>query len=123
MEGEAKVPMYKEVTIEQRAVAVTAIYYSIDGKYFADFTADGVGVITLVNETFIGTETTRVPVDELHEMYKPTDGSTIVKTGALDESYKVATSSGRYFMVQLRTKEVDGTPTTYLYIQEVLDEV
>lgn len=117
VDGEEKVPMYKEVSIAKRSTAVTAIYYSIDDKYFADFTENGVGVITLVKETFIGTGTTEVAEADLHVMYKPTDGSTIV------ESYKVATSSGRYFMVQIRSKDVDGTQVTYLYVQEVLDEV
>ena len=113
VDGETKVPMYKAVSVTEKAT-VTNILYSIDDKYFADFTADGVGVITLVNETFVATGSEEIAEADLHDMYKPTDGATIEKT------YKVTTTAiGRNFIVQIRSK--DGK--TYLYVQEVLDEV
>lgn len=113
VDGETKVPMYKAVSVTEKAT-VTNILYSIDDKYFADFTADGVGVITLVNETFVATGSEEIAEADLHDMYKPTDGATIVTT------YKVTTTAiGRNFIVQIRSK--DGK--TYLYVQEVLDEV
>jgi hypothetical protein len=124
-EGEASVPMYTAVSIAQQAT-VTKIVYDLNGKYFADFINDRIGVITLVRETLIGTATEEVAVADLHEMYKNKESGLVedahkaaAETVQIVKAYKVTTSKGVEFMVQIRTIEVDGETIEYLYAQEI----
>jgi hypothetical protein len=128
-EGEASVPMYTAASIAQQAT-VTKIVYDLNGKYFADFTADGIGVITLVRETLIGTATEEVEVADLHEMYKNKESGLVedahkaaAETVQIVKAYKVTTSKGVAFMVQIRTIVVDGNTVEYLYAQEIYNDI
>jgi hypothetical protein len=116
LDKETKVPLYKSVSVEESPIVATEIIYAENGKYFVDFTANGVAVITLVNETFIATEVKEVAESDIREAHLPKDGSTIVV------AYEVTVSeANRKFIVQKRTKVVDNQTITYVYVQEMYD--
>ena len=117
VEGETKIPMYLSVDVEKSNMIITQIMYAENGKYFVEFTENGVGVIALVYETLVATDCEEWSVDEVPADYLPTDSSTV------QSAYLVTTSdNGRQFVVQTRTKEVDGEVITYVYVQEVFND-